>query len=552
MKHLLFILLFCFPLLASQKESMCADLQYLKRVLEIKYAPLHLKKSTLGWDLNTAFEKAVNEIQAADQITMKDFHQIVRRFLNSMCDFHVLAQFSSTESAFLPFSVKRVEGRYFIDTIDDEALSDGDFDIRIGDELIKFDGRPIDEVIEELRVAQGFDKDSPTAQRLVALTLTDRSGRRGDVVPRGGVRMTLKSVKTDALIEYQLMWDYEDEKINNSKSFNLIKELKPRKKKGNPNSYFNMLTPLQALYAYPLRDRSGGLGSDDSFVPVLGNKIWEGNSQFDSYIYEKDGKKIGYIRIPHFSGKSHDVQDFGSIVKYLEDNTEGLVLDLVHNPGGAVIYSFALASTLTDRPLITPRQSLCLTQKDALKAYEDFTALGEVKSNQQACDLFPDDPYMTYEYALFLKEFYRFVVREWNAGRAFTRPTFIGGVDHINPHPKYRYTKPILILIDEMDFSCADFFPAIMQDNKRATLFGARTAGAGGCVARTEFVNDSGIVQFSYTFSLAERVDAQLIENSGVKPDIEYQLIVDDIKYGYQGYSIAVNNAILQLIKAPK
>jgi len=131
-----------------------------------------------------------------------------------------------------------------------------------------------------------------------------------------------------------------------------------------------------------------------------------------------------------------------------------------------------------------------------------------------------------------------------------TNPTYLGGVDHINPHPNYLYTKPILLLIDHMDFSCGDFFAAIMQDNKRATLFGSKTAGAGGCVTSTSFLNQHGLVKFFYTFSLAERADAQIIENLGVAPDIKYELTEADLKTRYQPYAAAVNQAIEKLLNS--
>src|SRR5262249_53714719 len=42
------------------------------------------------------------------------------------------------------------------------------------------------------------------------------------------------------------------------------------------------------------------------------------------------------------------------------------------------------------------------------------------------------------------------------------------------------YTKPIVMLIDGMALSAADFVPATLKDNKRVKLFGTTTAGAGG------------------------------------------------------------------------
>jgi hypothetical protein len=151
---------------------------------------------------------------------------------------------------------------------------------------------------------------------------------------------------------------------------------------------------------------------------------------------------------------------------------------------------------------------------------------------------------VNYQELLFLKAYCELILEEWNQGQTLTRPTPILGIDKINPHPRYQYTKPILILINELDFSGGDFMPAILQDNQRAILFGARTAGAGGYISVFEFPNTHGIEKCSYTASIAERSNFQKIENLGITPDIEYQVTLDDIQNGYRSYIIAVNQAI--------
>lgn len=538
--------------LDQRKKNMYTDLDIIKHILEVKYAPLTLKKTSLNWDLDEAFNKAKQEIGETEQITTKKFQQIVRRLLASMRDFHVAARFSSTERAFLPFSVRKVGGRYFIDTIDEETLSEMNFDIEVGDELLEFDRQPVDDVVNQLISEMGLDPISPTAQMLATNALTDRSGKKGDDVPDGSVYLTIRSVSSGSRIKYQLMWDYFTEMVYSPLDLCLIGVSKPQKKKYVTNSFMDMTAPHHVLHGHPFRERAGDLGAKKSFLPELGKKVWEAQekSPFEGYIYENEqGRKIGYVRIPDYSGSVDDIQEFARIIKHLEENTEALVLDQLHNPGGIVMYCYSLASTLTDSPLITPRHRLLLTQKDVFKAYEDFSKLEDVRSNTDATNLFPDDQYMTYEYALFYREFYRFLLIEWNSGRRLTLPTYIGGIDHINPHSKCRYTKPILMLIDEMDFSCADFLPAIMQDNKRATLFGTCTAGAGGCVSRTEFINNNGIAQIAYTFTIAERMGSELIENKGVTPDIIYEITVEDMLTKFKPYIAAVNNAVSGLLQ---
>jgi C-terminal processing protease CtpA/Prc len=147
-------------------------------------------------------------------------------------------------------------------------------------------------------------------------------------------------------------------------------------------------------------------------------------------------------------------------------------------------------------------------------------------------------------------DYSQFIVDQWNQGKTLTDATHLDGVDQIQPSKVASYTKPILLLINELDFSGGDFFPAIMQDNKRATLFGTRTAGAGGFVRDVQFPNRLGISGFSMTGSIAERADHQPIENLGVRADVQYQPTAADMQGGFQDYVKAVNAAMSKLLDA--
>ena len=145
-------------------------------------------------------------------------------------------------------------------------------------------------------------------------------------------------------------------------------------------------------------------------------------------------------------------------------------------------------------------------------------------------------------------QYARFILSELKAGRRLTRPVHLFGMDKIAPHPQARYTKPILVLVNETDFSAGDFFPAILQDNGRAKIFGVRTAGAGGGVKSVEFPNQVGIAGLSYTWTIAERPNGQPIENLGVTPDIAYQITADDLRTDFSGYKAAVNAGLDSMI----
>jgi hypothetical protein len=81
-----------------------------------------------------------------------------------------------------------------------------------------------------------------------------------------------------------------------------------------------------------------------------------------------------------------------------------------------------------------------------------------------------------------------------------------------------------------------EFLAAILQDNKKATLFGKRTAGAGACAKRIKLPpNQLGVVSLTLPWTRAWRTNGQPIEGLGVHPDVTYELTVEDLQGDYAG-----------------
>ena len=117
----------------------------------------------------------------------------------------------------------------------------------------------------------------------------------------------------------------------------------------------------------------------------------------------------------------------------------------------------------------------------------------------------------------------------------------------IQPNPSVQFYKPVLILINEFDFSGGDVFPAIMRDAGRAKLFGHRTSGAGGNVAEYGPLTNS-YFKFNLTESLIIRPNGEFLENLGVQPDIPYQVTTADFMNDYADYVEAFTSAALELV----
>jgi hypothetical protein len=586
------------------KQEMAQHLIGVKNIFDAQYAPSQWKRDHYHWDIDTIALEAVNEIQNREEVSIKDYQKILRNFFQSAKDYHVGVYFYSTEFAFLPFQIKSAEGKYFITAIDKNRLSKDIYKIKVGDELITFDGQPIDQAVEEFKKSNFRDVISETDQSTAELFFTLRIGAMGMDVPKGSVSIEVKSHPSGKETSYQLIWSYNPEKIKSGSQFNFFgkseKSLSPKflyaqmshpirelgkvfrvlscdfnvetsSSESSENRAEDVNTEQEDKVTILSIEESSDSDSDEEdfpqfsshpnafgprsgYLPDLGEIIWRSShsTPFDAYIYlSPTGNSIGYIRIPHYVLNTRDVHYFASVIRRMQKQTDALVIDQLNNPGGSVFASYALASMLSEHSLNTPKQCIKITQNNVAEAQLFFKELSQVKSNKQACDCLGADltgyP-VNYQVAQFCKNFYEFVINEWNRGSRFTKPYFLYGVDHINPYPNANYTKPILLLINGLDFSCGDLFPAILQDNQRAVTMGSKTAGAGGFICYADYPNRFGVKSFTYTGSIAERMDHTPIEDLGVTPDIPYTVTANDLQNNYSGFANAINQVVDGLI----
>lgn len=546
-----------------KKEKMVQDLEVIKHLFEVSYAPAAWKKEHFGWDLTEEFEKAKRQVIQTDNISTKEFQRIVKAFIRSFKDHHVTVSFFSTECATLPFTVKSTEGRVFVDWADPLRLPPTQYSLQAGDELIRFDGRPVYEVIDELEEENGRSCNPFTDRSLADASLTCREGKAGDKVPKGTITLTTRSSQTGDILTHQLRWQYTPEVIANAMDFlETIPTFLPKTKEKllrHPFADISMRQPVR-------REMLTGDGREkvDSPLPPFGEVIWsvhdnEENQEdfWNAYIYRlPTGSSVGVIRIPDYSLDASLIERFGKIIATMQEKADALIIDQLNNPGGSLNSLYSIVAMLTDKPLRAPYHRFKITQKDAMQAYrvitkiEDYEKLFQYYEERGRIDRTPvdeDGDDINYQELLFLKAWWEVILEEWKNGKSLTRPTPALGADYINPHHKYRYTKPLVILTNELDFSCADFMAAIMQDNSRAILFGQRTAGAGGSVKKYQFPNQHGIDTLSYTASLAERADKSLLEGLGVTPDIECPVTPYDLVNGYADY-IAMINTMMEIL----
>jgi C-terminal processing protease CtpA/Prc len=535
------------------------------------YAPKCWKETYCGWNLAMEIDKLKKA--AAESSDSTRFQEAIKRFFQATRDYHTSVRFTNTASSSLPISIMYVKGKFYLAYIADSLKAN--FPLELGDIITHIGNKETRNLALELM--GNIDQPSLTDWAKAARKLTQRIGIMGDPIAHGSV--VIKAEHEGKNVIAQLAWDYNpnllDEcvqdtntsiKFNNSSSQTVVQQFKPHLEKivaHIEERPFRVL--LNDFWQQPALETAANpltLGKKEGFLPKLGERVvWETSteSHWQAYIYINEDKKlIGVIRIPTYAPDSGSLaksaEEFGEIIARMENLTEAVVIDQLNNPGGDIFYLYALASMLTDKPLSSPRHRFTIDSKSAweaqnlLKHWDSLLTL----SSQTAQHIGNINGYpIDHQFLVHMKNYFQFIVEQWKANKTFTDAYFLYGVDYIQPHPhhEYRYTKKIVLLINELDFSGGDFFPSILQDNDRAILMGTRTAGAGGYILTDNERNLVGIHSYTYTGSLAYRIDESPIENLGITPNIPYQVTQEDLMKGFQPFKNAINSVLKQILE---
>lgn len=545
---------------ATHKEQLKKELDYIGQVFATKYAPKAWKERYLNWNLPAQVEasKAIVD-QAAN---LRQARSAVVELLNSSMDYHVGYSFLSTERATMPFQVKTVEGKTILAFIDRTKLSVKAFPFSEGDEILTMNGRPVADVLEDMIKVLG--KNVPATDLAMAdLYLVRRVGSANFPVEQGPVTFAIRRAANNRVATVQLTWEYTPEELSNG-LLGIPDVLRPEP--AVPELAMVSPRALETIDTVGAENRFG-LGGRKSFLPDFGDRIWETASEntFDAYMYQSEEGFIGVVRlpsyIPGYSSNGIDaanytkaVSDFAGILKHFQKFTRAVIVDQNNNPGGSVFYLYALASMFSDQALTVPQHRVALTFEEAQSWLGTIKQLSAVKTEEDVKKIFGENSELTgYPASLALiqsiLDYARFYVREFRSGKNISEPYYLYGVDKINPSPAVQYTKPVVLLTNEMDFSGGDFFPAILQDNQRVTIVGTRTAGAGGYVGSTTFPNMFGLGMIAFTGSIAERVDKNPIENLGVTPDVLLPMTLEDYRGGFVKYQTGVKAVVKSLLQ---
>lgn len=571
---LIALALLSLSLKAASADEMNQIIKNIRVVFEDYYAPKQWKSDSFAWDL----EDELTKLSAASNSGDRDgFHQSLADFFKATRDYHTGILFASNTVATLPLSVKYIDGKYYVAYLPPSLMTN--FGLKLGDEITHMNDVSVNDLAYQLMGK--LDEPSLTDWSLAARKLTRRSSAALDKIERGSV--VIKGLRGNKTVVAQVVWDV-NAGVNNA---NVVKSQRVRINQFFANSPLLHIAPkqravLENVYRH-IDNRSFRIkfadvfnqipaigaardplafGKKESYLPVLGDRIiWrtDATNPWEAYVYmNEDNKLVGFIRLPSYVPDENVgdapfyAEKFGEIVAKVNDIADVLVIDQLNNPGGSVFYLYTLASMLTDKPLVTPRHQFTIDSRDVWEAKEflkQVDALIALASQLPGPVAQLEGYPLDLQFLTHLKSYYQFVVDQWNQGKTLTDPYFLYGVDYIQPNAKYRFTKKVLLLTNEFDFSGGDFFPAIMQDNGRAVVMGTNTSGAGGYVLQNTDRNRAGIVYYSYTGSIAIRPNGKPLENLGVTPDIMYQISPIDLASGYLVFKESINAVVNELLK---
>jgi hypothetical protein len=515
-------------------DQKVADFQSVAGMYAKRYGPYEWKRDFIGFDLLNLAPWLDRIIATKDDL---DFYDVVSEYVSKLNDAHDVYTLPTNFVATLNFTVDVYDGnRLLVDSINRTRLPAGEYPFVAGYQLISIDGQDAMTLLQTLRRYQVAANPRSTS-RFAATLLTTRPQV---LMPHAASVPEISTVvfrRPDAQLEaYRIPWAKSGIPLTTvGKYFTPGATLTQSAFDSDspPDDIQAYLAPLIRLQNCRIPDRAvlnfGSLtpifaqSLPSSFVRRLGAPA----DPFFSGVFEAGGFKIGFIRIPSYApvNAAAALTAFQREMAYFQANTDGLVIDDMRNPGGSLGYVNQLLSLVIPTEWRAIGFEVRATSEWVISISIAVEQAKAARAPQNIIDL--------------LEKIKRSIV---DANARFRGRTEAIPLDDVvlerSPAIDAQgnvlaYTKPLIVLIDEMSASAAEVFAAGIQDNARGPLVGWRTMGAGGNVT-TWTAGSYSLGLTSITESLMNRghdvtteflpmggyPTAPYIENIGVRPDV--------------------------------
>ena len=566
-----------------------ADLNQLASFYAKNYAPYEWKRDVFGFDLFN-LTPWLRQIHNADDL---DFQEVLIEYVASLNDAHDYIAFPTLFSVSLGFSVDIYDGKVLIDAINRATLPASQYPFQAGDEVVSVDGRPVGQLIRMFR-KYAISANQRSTDRIAASRIVSRNQQIMPHIPELGdsAFVVIRQATTGAATTYSIPWSKigipltsqgpvpspgrwrgvrRSTDIQTDDDALAPGDLAPAESSGltlpaSPSLYgIAGVVPIDDTLPSYMRSMAPllnvAVGADYYSVLNFGSRFpiyapppgfvlrlgAGANDFFLSGTYVANGVRIGLIRIPTMAppNTALALQLLDQEITYFNANTDGLVIDVMRNPGGTVSFVEAIAQ----RFIPTPFQTMGFEIRATAAWLFSFAAqLTSAELSNAPADVIQN-----------LRNIYNEVLTAYNENRGRSAPVPLNATGSMTLQPAPNaYTKPLLVLTDEFSASGADMFPALIQDNQRGPIFGMRTMGAGGSVVG---FNATAYTEsfFRITVSLMNRgrlvkapglPAAPYIENIGVQPDIVQDYMTrDNLLNAGASYRQAFTNAVVSLVQ---
>jgi hypothetical protein len=517
------------------------DLEQIFTYVRTLYGPYEYKEARFGYSIAQLEDEAREML--ADAPSDDGFYAAANWFLTRFDDGHVnlVAAPSSNPVAnyVIGLYLTPVEGKALIAEMFDPSLAD--LGIAFGDEVVAVDGVSPFVMLDGFRKLRGFG-NSLSSQHLIFRTFirpgflaslrpssptasvdfrrADGSEYSRDLIWREdrAARVSFPALSGSALPLGQESFTWQAAREINEHVRGSLATI------GSPLPFFVTPETVAAFDLTQVTPNAAMLakyGIDPAAVP----DIFSG-------LYSYGGRTILLIRQSGYGAV--DAADIATRLNYYRavmdqfDNfVDGLVVDQTHNPGGFLEYCVDFTRLFVAAPGHNFVQAYN-TDRAWISAFRDEARL--------------IDPTLSSEEALSYELRAARIEAAYDAGQGISPPMPMHLGKELPPDPSYVWTKPKLVLIDELAGSCADIFPMLVKANGIAPLFGRRTIGLGGNVeAFGPLSNSQAALRLTRGLFTTHQDDetyapGDFIENNGVSPDIEHVITTADYRGGFVDY----------------
>ena len=532
------ILLATASLLPAQlaDDQKISDLRQLSGLYAKQYGPYEWKRDVAGFDLLNLRPWIDRAVRTKTDL---EFADLLVEYVASLNDAHDVFTIPSAFNASLGFVADLYDGKPLLDGINRTLLPISRYPFVIGDELVSVDGVTVTDWIARLS-KYGVAANPVSTSRNAVVRITSRPqsripwahmiGENAEVVIRrasgADESYTIPWTKTGMAVTFTGPVPSPGERSvaprRAVEQFLAIEDSLTEFQRPLAHLY-NASVPADTMAVLAAGVRPLFTLPPDFQLRLGGNAVTDA---FTSGVYVANGQRIGFIRIPSYSpsiGTTAALQQFDREIQWMNDNTDGLVIDEIRNPGGSVLFVEQLCQRLHTASFRSIGFELRATASDVASFGAVLVAVRA--ANVLNPDTTPDWLVSGYENR------YNTVLAAYGENRGRTGPISLTNYTlDLDPVP-WAYAKPIIVLVDEFSASGGDAFPATLQDNGRALIVGKRTMGAGGNVVEWDATNYTegftrvtrSLMNRKNPIATADYPTAPYVENIGVRPDVDLE-----------------------------